>query len=144
MAATSAMTKIKYIFNRIKTRALHGISVNVHDLSAVDEDVRAMYDHAEKFDPTVEYVYTWLQVFSAICVIFAHGANEVGYMAGPLTAIYDVYQTNQLSKSVSPSIWIIIICAVGLVMGLATYGYNVMRAMGVKLAVLSPSRGLLY
>jgi hypothetical protein len=30
------------------------------------------------------------QVFSAICVMFAHGAGEVGYMTGPLGAIWQV------------------------------------------------------
>jgi sodium-dependent phosphate transporter len=35
----------------------------------------------------------------------------------------------------------IIICAGALVFGLATYGYNVTRAMGVRLAKLSPVRG---
>jgi hypothetical protein len=31
-----------------------------------------------------------VQVFSAICVIFSHGAGEVGYMTGPLGAIWQV------------------------------------------------------
>lgn len=39
-------------------------------------------------------------------------------------------------------VWIILIGAIGLVIGLATYGYNVTRAMGVKLAKLSPTRGM--
>lgn len=82
-----------------------------------------------------------MQVFSAICVIFAHGAGEVGYMAGPLAAIWDVYNTGKLSKNVSPPVWVVLIGAVGLVVGLATYGYNVTRAMGVQLAKLTPTRG---
>ena len=81
------------------------------------------------------------QVFSAICVIFAHGAGEVGYMAGPLATIWDVYQNGALSKAVSPPVWVILIGASGLVVGLATYGYNVTRAMGVQLAKLTPTRG---
>ena len=43
-------------------------------------------------------------MFSAICVIFAHGAGEVGYMAGPLATIWDVYSTGKLSKSVTPQV----------------------------------------
>jgi len=78
------------------------------------------------------------QVFSAICVIFAHGAGEVGYMAGPLAAIWDVYNKGVLAKSVSPPVWVILIGACGLVVGLGTYGYNVTRAMGVELAKLTP------
>ena len=46
-----------------------------------------------------------------------------------------------IHKTVQPELWVIAICAVGLVLGLATYGYNVVRAVGVRLAKLSPTRG---
>lgn len=36
---------------------------------------------------------------------------------------------------------VVAIGALGLIVGLGTYGYNVVRAMGVKLAKLSPTRG---
>lgn len=62
-------------------------------------------------------------------------------MAGPLAAIWDVYNKGVLAKNVSPPVWIILIGACGLVVGLATYGYNVTRAMGVQLAKLTPTRG---
>jgi solute carrier family 20 (sodium-dependent phosphate transporter) len=87
-------------------------------------------------------VFSYLQVFSAIAVIFAHGAGEVGYMAGPLNQIYDVVKTGQVSdKSFEPLIWVILISAISLVLGLATFGYNVMQAMGTMMCKLSPSRG---
>ena len=35
----------------------------------------------------------------------------------------------------------VVIGALALVIGLATYGYNVTRAVGVKMSKLSPSRG---
>ena len=62
---------------------------------------------------------------SAVCVIFAHGAAEVGYMSGPLGAIWQVVNTGRLNKSVAAPIWVILVSALGLVFGLATYGYNV-------------------
>eukprot|EP00953_Heterococcus_sp_UTEX-ZZ885_P021129 11798-Heterococcus_DN1.PRE.1 len=37
--------------------------------------------------------------------------------------------------------WTIVISAFSLVFGLATYGYNVMQAMGTMMCKLSPSRG---
>jgi sodium-dependent phosphate transporter len=100
-----------------------------------------IHAHAEKFEPKVEYVFSYLQVFSACCVMFAHGAGEVGYMSGPLGAIVDIINTGAIHKTVEPVTWIIAICATGLIIGLATYGYNVVRAMGVRLAKLSPTRG---
>jgi sodium-dependent phosphate transporter len=62
-------------------------------------------------------------------------------MAGPLAAIWDVYKSGRLAKSVEPPVWVVLIGASGLVVGLATYGYNVTRAMGVQLAKLTPTRG---
>lgn len=62
-------------------------------------------------------------------------------MTGPLSAIYDIYMTGMLNTSLVPQIWCLIIGAVSLVVGLATYGYNVTRTMGVQMAKLSPSRG---
>jgi sodium-dependent phosphate transporter len=79
-----------------KTAALHGTSVDIHKVVEEDEVIAAMHAHAEKFDPATERVFGYLQVFSAIAVIFAHGAGEVGFMAGPLSAIYDIYMTGEL------------------------------------------------
>ena len=38
-----------------------------------------------------------------------------------------IYMDGNMQKSVSPYIWVIFISALGLVIGLATYGYNVTR-----------------
>ena len=42
----------------------------------VEEDpvVAAIHANAEVFDPKAEAVFRYLQVFSAICVTFSHGA----------------------------------------------------------------------
>ncbi len=50
-------------------------------------------------------------------------------------------QDGTLPRSVNAPIWCIMISALGLVTGLATYGYNVTRAMGTRMAKLSPTRG---
>jgi sodium-dependent phosphate transporter len=62
-------------------------------------------------------------------------------MAGPLGTIVEVVNTGQLNKNVNPILWCVALGAVGLVIGLATYGYNIVRVVGVKLAKLSPTRG---
>ncbi|KAG6558095.1 hypothetical protein Mapa_000276 [Marchantia paleacea] len=125
-------------FSKVATR---GMDVDIHAVVKTDEKLSEIHEAAERFEPRVEYAFSYLQVFSAICVIFAHGAGEVGYMAGPLATIWDVYQKGELSSKVKPPVWIVLIGAIGLVIGLATYGYNVTRAMGVKLAKLTPTRG---
>lgn len=120
---------------------LKGMEHNIHELVQEDATVSAIHENAEVFDPKTENVFKYLQVFSAICVIFAHGAGEVGYMAGPLSAIWDIVNTNKIQKSVTAPIWIIVIGASGLVVGLATYGYKITQAMGVKMSKITATRG---
>ena len=62
-------------------------------------------------------------------------------MAGPLTTVWEVYQKGVLPSKVQSPVWVVAISAFGLVLGLATYGYHVIRSMGVALAKLSPTRG---
>ena len=132
---------MKKFYSTTKELALRGVNTDIHDVVEDDPFIAALHDRAEKFDPRVEWVFGYLQVFSAICVIFSHGAGEVGYMAGPLATVWEVYKTGTLPSKVSAPIWIVVIGALGLVFGLATYGYNVCRTMGTAMAKLSPSRG---
>ena len=125
----------------IREAALHGVEVDIHDCVQDDPIVAEIHAHAEVFDPRAEAVFSYLQVFSAICVIFAHGAAEVGYMTGPLGAIWQVVNTGMLRKKVRSPTWVVVISASGLVVGLSTYGYNITRAMGTRMAKLTPSRG---
>jgi phosphate/sulfate permease len=41
--------------------------------------------------------------------------------------IYDIYLTGTLSTKLQPQMWCLVISALSLVVGLATYGYNVCR-----------------
>ncbi|KAG2452635.1 hypothetical protein HYH02_002869 [Chlamydomonas schloesseri] len=126
---------------RLRKAAMYGLEVDIHQV--VDEDplVAAIHAGAEEFDGRAEYVFSYLQVFSAICVIFAHGAGEVGYMAGPLATVYAVYHSGTLPHKVAAPVWCVLVSAFGLVTGLATFGYQVTRAMGTRMAKLTPSRG---
>ena len=62
-------------------------------------------------------------------------------MSGPLGTIWTIVETGMLTKNVEADVWCVVIGALALVIGLATYGYNVTRAVGVKMSKLSPSRG---
>ncbi len=141
--APTKMSKFRDFSSRYLTR---GMDYDVHAVVEEDPVIAAIHANAVKWDEDTEYIYGFMQVISAICVIFAHGAGEVGYMAGPLAVIVDVCQNpanNVVTNNtkVSPEIWIVLIGAFGLVIGLATYGYKVCGAIGTQMARITPSRG---
>ena len=73
---------------------------------------------------------------------FAHGSNDVANAIGPLAAIDGVISSygNIAQKSVVPS-WVLLLGGLGIVIGLATYGFRVMATIGKKITELTPSRG---
>merc|ERR1712060_607728 len=73
-----------------------------------------------------------------------HGANDVANAMGPFMAIYFIYTTGEVSKKAATgddAYWILALGGMGIGLGLLLYGYKIMRAIGVKLAVITPSRG---
>ena len=89
-----------------------------------------------------ESQFAYLMVFTSCAVAFAHGSNDVANAIGPLAAIHQA--TNQiLGNAVSPEtpLWILFLGAVGIVIGLATLGYRVMKTIGEKIVKLTPSKG---
>jgi len=100
-----------------KRAMLHGVTVDIHEIIQTDETVGRIHGSAEVFDVKAEAIFAYLQVFSAICVMFAHGAAEVGYMSGPLSSIYDIYQNDVVNRKLVAPVWITFISAFSLVVG---------------------------
>jgi sodium-dependent phosphate transporter len=107
--------------------------------------VKAIHDKSEKFDPRTEESFKFLQIFTAICDSFSHGANDVANAIGPFAAIYTIYRDKMISEDSdmgTDSYWILAIGGVGIMAGLAVYGYKIIRAIGVKMCMITPSRGV--
>lgn len=90
---------------------------------------------------TVERVFAVLMVVTACAMAFAHGSNDVANSIGPVAAVVSVALSGEVAQEATVSIWILIIGAVGIVIGLATYGFKVIRTVGQKITHLTPSRG---
>jgi inorganic phosphate transporter, PiT family len=91
---------------------------------------------------SVEKVFAVLMIFTACAMAFAHGSNDVANAIGPLAAVVSIVNSGGeiASKSALPS-WILLLGGLGIVIGLATYGYKVMGTIGKKITELTPSRG---
>ena len=110
-------------------------------LSRIKVDIEADKDFHYA---SVEKVFAVLMIFTACSMAFAHGSNDVANAVGPLAAIVGVIQSGGEmaigAKSAVPS-WVLLLGAVGIVIGLATYGYKVIATIGKEITELTPSRG---
>lgn len=90
----------------------------------------------------VERVFGILMIFTACAMAFAHGSNDVANAVGPIAAVVNTVQSGGVigAKSAMPW-WVLGLGAVGIVVGLATYGWRVMQTIGRKITELTPSRG---
>ena len=90
----------------------------------------------------LEKVFGVLMVFTACSMAFAHGSNDVANAIGPLAAVVGVVETGGVfaSESSVPN-WILLLGGLGIVAGLATWGYRVIATIGRNITHLTPSRG---
>ncbi|MFL2487644.1 MAG: inorganic phosphate transporter [SAR86 cluster bacterium] len=91
-------------------------------------------------DPEAQFAY--LMIFTSCAVAFAHGSNDVANAIGPLAAINQA--TSQLLNqpyTLETPLWILFLGAIGIVVGLATLGYRVMKTIGENIVKLTPSKG---
>lgn len=89
----------------------------------------------------VERVFGRLQIATACYVAFAHGANDVANAVGPVAAVVQIHQLGTLPPEVPVPGWILVLGGIGIVIGLATWGYRVIATVGKQITELTPTRG---
>ncbi|MEE9148439.1 MAG: inorganic phosphate transporter, partial [Candidatus Tectomicrobia bacterium] len=105
---------------------------------------RFVDDKAESLEQqfaVVEGVFRYLQILTACYVAFAHGANDVANAVGPLATIIAIRRTQSVTATVEVPFWILVAGAIGIVIGLSTFGARVIATIGNKITELTPSRG---
>jgi PiT family inorganic phosphate transporter len=93
-----------------------------------------------RFD-NVERIFAVLMIFTACAMAFAHGSNDVANAIGPVAAIASTISTGTVESRAPVPWWILLLGAIGIVVGLATYGWKVIATIGHKITELTPSRG---
>jgi PiT family inorganic phosphate transporter len=89
----------------------------------------------------MERSFVTLQIATACSVAFAHGANDVANAVGPMAAVYAAVKSGTVGTQQAVPLWIMLMGGVGIVIGLATYGYRVMATIGTRITEMTPSRG---
>jgi PiT family inorganic phosphate transporter len=79
-------------------------------------------------------------VISAALLSFAHGANDVANAVGPLAAIVATTTGGQVDAQVGIPLWVMLIGASGIVLGLLLFGPRLIRMVGEQITRLNPMR----
>lgn len=138
---------LRHIGLELSALAAFGITLLV---SAAFTAVGVLLVNRIKIDPeadqefhyaSVEKVFGVLMIFTAAAVAFAHGSNDVANAVGPMAAVISVSRTGEvLQQSALPG-WVLALGGIGIVFGLSTFGYRVIRTVGERITELTPSRG---
>lgn len=85
-------------------------------------------------------LFTIPLIFSAALLSFAHGANDVANAVGPLAAINDAVSTAAIHGEAHIPLWVLLIGAVGIALGLALYGPKLIKVVGSEITELDQMR----
>ncbi|MDO9600848.1 MAG: inorganic phosphate transporter, partial [Rhodocyclaceae bacterium] len=126
------------------TAALTGLAVAVVVFWLVKPRVERQSrvgDTAANADkPRVNTMFTVPLIFAAALLSFAHGANDVANAIGPLAAIADVLGGASLGKSAHIPLWVMMVGAIGIAVGLALFGPRLIRTVGSEITELDQIR----
>lgn len=105
--------------------------------------IELLHKNAIVIDKDAEQLCSSLQIITACFSSFAHGANDVANAIAPLATIYAIYLSGEVNKKSNVPIWILFIGGLGIVIGLATWGYKIIDRIGKELTKITPSRGFI-
>ena len=98
-------------------------------------------EHSDFRFTDVEKIFGILMIFTACGMAFAHGSNDVANAVGPVAAVVSIVKTGAVAQESALATWILLLGGIGIVIGLATYGWRVIQTVGRKITELTPSRG---
>ncbi len=89
---------------------------------------------------TINKLFTIPLIFAAALLSFAHGANDVANAIGPLAAINDVILNQTVSAKSHIPMWVMLVGAIGISLGLALYGPRLIKMVGSEITELDQTR----
>jgi len=140
-----AQARLERAYSLAPEEIKHQILETLESLKKINYSYKIDLDesiiHKKQDIAVVERIFGYLQILSASFVAFAHGANDVANAVGPLAAIISVMKTGIVSLKAPVPSWILMLGGLGIVIGLATWGWRVMQTIGEKITELTPTRG---
>lgn len=97
-------------------------------------------DKLENNKQAINSLFTIPLIFAAALLSFAHGANDVANAVGPLAAIYDAITSGDIASKAAIPLWVMMVGAIGIVIGLALFGPKLIRTVGTEITELNKIR----
>ncbi len=88
---------------------------------------------------SMDYMLKILIAISAAAIAFSHGSNDVAKSAAPLTAIILASTKGYIPPEVSVDINALTLCALGIAVGILSWGYRVVGTLGEEITTLTYS-----
>ncbi len=101
---------------------------------------RVILKKGKKYE-NVEKIFGYLQIVTACSVAFSHGANDVANATGPMAAVLGVLKDGYIAEKTTVMKPVLFLGGIGIVIGLATWGYKVIETIGHNITEITPSRG---
>lgn len=102
--------------------------------------IRKQSEGMENRNQSLRRLFRIPLICSAALLSFAHGANDVANAIGPLAAILHSATVGDIAHKVEIPIWVMMIGAFGISLGLFLYGPKLIQMVGAKITKMNPMR----
>ena len=120
--------------------ALIGLAIAVVVYFIVKPRINKRATTLKNDKPSINRLFTIPLIFAAALLSFAHGANDVANAVGPLAAINAAIVGEGVATKTAIPIWVMLVGAVGIAIGLALYGPKLIRTVGTEITELDQTR----
>ena len=124
----------------LTTALILGFIIAVLVYMAVKTRLKSNSTLLENNKASVNTLFTIPLIFAAALLSFAHGANDVANAIGPLAAINDAVINGGISSKASIPLWVMMVGALGIALGLALYGPKLIKTVGSEITELDQIR----
>jgi PiT family inorganic phosphate transporter len=140
-AAYLALKGLKKIWKvDIYTLGLLAGAVFVASMAITTPLIRRQSEGMENRNQSLRKLFHIPLIFAAMLLSFAHGAHDVANAVGPLAAIVHTIQAGSVDAKVGIPLWIMLIGAFGISLGLFLYGPKLIRMVGEQITRMNPMR----
>jgi PiT family inorganic phosphate transporter len=102
--------------------------------------IKARVEKIDNSREAIDRLFVIPLIVGAAFLSFAHGANDVANSVGPLAAINEAVRMGDIATKAAIPLWVMMIGAVGIAVGLALYGPKLIKTVGNEITELDKVR----